>query len=155
MGTFLTISEVARASGLPGETIRYYERTGVLPPVSRSPNGYRAYSPAHVETLRFARSLRDLGLSPAAMASLVTLFHDGTCADMQGALAATIAEVITRVEGQREELGRTAARLRELREAVRNVAGGVGPSGGVRPCDCVAAVERGVNASRVLAGART
>lgn len=155
MDTFLTVSEAARASGLPGETIRYYERMGVLPAVPRSPNGYRAYSPAHVETLRFARSLRDLGVSPAAMASLVTLFHDGTCADMQGALAATIGEVLKRVDGRRAELGRTAARLRELREAVRNVAGGDEPSGGLQPCDCVAAVERGLLASPSLGGSRT
>ena len=153
VGTFLTVGEAAQASGLRGETIRYYERMGVLPPVPRSPNGYRAYSPAHVETLRFARSLRDLGLSPGAMASVVTLFHDGTCADMQGALAATIGEVLTSVERPWEGLAQTAAWLRELREAVLNVSGGEQPSGGPQPCDCVAEVSLDRRASSLQAGA--
>lgn len=138
----MTVSEAAQASGLPAETIRYYERTGVLPSVPRSPNGYRCYTAAHVETLRFARSLRELGLPPGAIAALVQLFHDGTCAEMKGALSGTIDQAIARAESQREDLERTAMRLRTMLGAVQNVVAGDHPSGGAALCDCVAAIER-------------
>jgi DNA-binding transcriptional MerR regulator len=152
MTAWLTVSEAAKASGLPAETIRYYERTGVLPGVPRSPNGYRCYTAAHVETLRFARSLRELGLSPAAIAALVKLFHDGTCAEMKGALAGTIGQAIARVESQREDLERTAMRLRMMLGAVQSVVVGDHPSAGVGVCDCVAAIERDLADGQLFSG---
>jgi DNA-binding transcriptional MerR regulator len=141
MGTALTVKGASEASGLPVETIRYYERVGVLPPVPRSTNGYRSYATPHVETLRFARSLRDLGLSPAAMGALVTLFHGGTCAAMQGALTENIGEALMRLEAQREDLERTETHLRQLLGSVRNVTRDGRPGGGPPPCPCVTSVE--------------
>ncbi len=142
MPASLTVAEASRASGLPVDTIRYYERAGVLPPVPRASNGYRSYAMAHVETLRFARSLRDLGLSPGAMGTLVALFHDGTCAEMQGALSTTIGDALARLAVQRGELGRTEAHLQELLSALGNLKGDGRSSGGRQPCSCVATVER-------------
>jgi DNA-binding transcriptional MerR regulator len=47
--------EVARAAGVHPNTVRIYEQWGFLPPVRRDPNGYRAYSPFHLEQMRLAR----------------------------------------------------------------------------------------------------
>ncbi|HWQ28729.1 MAG TPA: MerR family DNA-binding transcriptional regulator, partial [Dehalococcoidia bacterium] len=56
----MRIGEAARASGLSIDTIRFYERTGTLPAPPRGANGYRRYTPEHVETLRLAAGLRAL-----------------------------------------------------------------------------------------------
>lgn len=155
MGSSLTVRGASEASGLPVETIRYYERVGVLPRVPRSSNGYRSYAAAHVETLRFARSLRDLGISPTAMVTLVALFHDGTCAAMQGALSATIGEALVRLEAQREELERTETHLRQLLESVQNLTGDGRSSGGPPPCPCVTTVEGKDNARARSTGGKS
>src|SRR5690606_17345541 len=59
----MQIREVARASGVPAKTIRYYEAIGLLPPASRAANNYRRYQAADVERLRFIASARSLGFS--------------------------------------------------------------------------------------------
>lgn len=57
------IGETARKSGVKTETIRFYERTGVVPKPARSPNGQRVYSDKDVSTLSFIRRCRDHGFS--------------------------------------------------------------------------------------------
>jgi len=51
----LTISKLATAADVPPDTIRYYERMGLLPPTGRSGSGYRLYGEQTVERLRFIR----------------------------------------------------------------------------------------------------
>jgi DNA-binding transcriptional MerR regulator len=58
----LTISQVAKTSGVAAKTIRYYEEIGVLPAPSRAASGYRLYDQPGVERLRFIRRARSLGL---------------------------------------------------------------------------------------------
>lgn len=62
MAPALTISQVAKATGLPTKTIRYYEQIGVLPAPRRTASGYRQYDQNGVERLRFVRQARSLGL---------------------------------------------------------------------------------------------
>ena len=104
MANVVTIKAASTASGLPVETIRYYERVGVLPAVARGANSYRGYTGEHIETLRFARALRDLGLPLGEMSALIRVFHDGTCRDMQQALAASAREALEGVIRQRMQL---------------------------------------------------
>ncbi|MER7919823.1 MULTISPECIES: MerR family transcriptional regulator [unclassified Streptomyces] len=59
---FLTIGELARATGLTVRTIRYWSDEGVLTPVTRSPGGYRLYDAPSVARLELIRTLRELGL---------------------------------------------------------------------------------------------
>jgi MerR family mercuric resistance operon transcriptional regulator len=61
--SFLSIGVLSRQSKVAVETIRYYERSRLLPAPPRSAGGYRMYSSAHVDRLRFIRRARDLGLS--------------------------------------------------------------------------------------------
>lgn len=137
----LTIGEASLASGLPADTIRYYERTGVLPRVGREINRYRAYSEQHVETLRFARRLRDLGCSPAEMSSLVRIFHDGSCREMRDALLLAAGGLVSRVRDQLRELARAEAQLVVLTSALQALEPDDHRLLSIDPCGCVALVE--------------
>ncbi|MGQ0640862.1 MAG: heavy metal-responsive transcriptional regulator, partial [Gemmatimonadaceae bacterium] len=69
----LTIGQIAAAGNVNIETIRYYERRGLLPPNSRSPSGYRLYSTDSVKRLRFIRHAQDLGYTLAEIQELLAL----------------------------------------------------------------------------------
>ena len=59
----MTIAELAARTGLSKHTLRYYERLGLVPLVSReSSSGHRRYSPAHVHWIEFLRNLRQAGM---------------------------------------------------------------------------------------------
>ena len=143
MNGLRSIKDAAQASGLSGDTIRYYERIGVLPPVSRLPNTYRSYTQEHIETLRFARRLRELGLSPPEMTGLIRIFHDGSCREMRDALLQTAEGLLERVHARRIELEHAEAQLELLTSGLR----GLNPNDHrlltVEPCDCVALVGEG------------
>lgn len=59
----LKIGELARRSGLSVETLRYYERRGLIPPPERLPSGYRVYPPAILQRLAFIRRCKALGFT--------------------------------------------------------------------------------------------
>ena len=69
----LTIGVLARESGVNLETIRFYERSGLLPPPQRSAAGYRHYQAGDVRRLRFIRRGRELGFSLEEIRSLLDL----------------------------------------------------------------------------------
>ncbi len=74
----LTIGELARRSGVPAKTIRYYEEVELLPPAARAANGYRIYGDDAVRVLRFVRSARELGFPLDDVRSLLDLWQDHT-----------------------------------------------------------------------------
>jgi DNA-binding transcriptional MerR regulator len=59
----MKIGQVADAADVTVDTVRFYERRGVLPPPQRRPSGYREYTPAAVERIRMARALQQLGFT--------------------------------------------------------------------------------------------
>ncbi len=69
----MRISHVSERSGCPIDTIRYYERIGLIPQPARQPNGYREYCPADVERLGFIIRARDLGFHLEQIRSLLEL----------------------------------------------------------------------------------
>jgi MerR family mercuric resistance operon transcriptional regulator len=76
---------LARATGCNLETIRYYEKIGIMPDPPRSTKGYRSYDNAHVKRLKFVMRSRDLGFSIEEVRGLLGLVDDRsrTCADVQ------------------------------------------------------------------------
>ncbi|QSB13251.1 MerR family transcriptional regulator [Natronosporangium hydrolyticum] len=58
----LTIGQLARRTGVPVRTIRFWSDSGIVPPAARSPSGYRLYDPTAVARLDLTRTLRELGL---------------------------------------------------------------------------------------------
>ena len=73
----MRIGELAKATGTKAETIRYYERQGILPAADRTDSNYRDYSQNHLAALTFVRRARGLGFSMAQVRELLALSdHD-------------------------------------------------------------------------------
>ena len=72
----MNIGELARAAVTKAETIRYYERIGLLPSPPRTAGIYRDYSARHVSRLTFTRRARDLGFSIEQIRTLLDLADD-------------------------------------------------------------------------------
>lgn len=81
----LPIGTLARESAVNIETIRYYEKIGVMPKPARSRAGYRLYSPDHLKRLTFIRRGRELGFSLDELRALLRLVdgHSYTCAEVR------------------------------------------------------------------------
>ena len=69
----LTIGQLAERGGVNLETIRYYEREGLIPPPPRKSSGHRAYSSSAVRRLRFIKRAQELGFSLAEIRELLHL----------------------------------------------------------------------------------
>ena len=91
----LTIGKLAGLSGVNLETIRYYERIGLMPAPDRTEGGHRLYDEAHKRRLTFIRRGRDLGFGIEAIRALLDLAEPGhrSCDDVQIIAAAHLAEV--------------------------------------------------------------
>ena len=75
----LRIAELAHAVGMPTDTVRYYERAGLLPPPERTAAGYRNYDEGAVDRLRFIQGAQRLGLRLADIRDLLAVRDTGTC----------------------------------------------------------------------------
>lgn len=139
----MRIGEAARASGLSIDTIRFYERAGILPAPPRESNGYRRYTPEHVEALRLAAGLRALGVPLERVGPIVRVAHDATCADMRDALVAALAETVADIDEQLGRLTRLRGRLRSILEGLRRMRPGDDLVPGVEACPCVPLVTGG------------
>lgn len=74
----MKIGELASATATKVETVRYYEKIGLLPPPARNSANYRAYGIDHLARLSFIRRARDLGFTLEAVRELLTLSDDKT-----------------------------------------------------------------------------
>jgi DNA-binding transcriptional MerR regulator len=75
----LTVSKLAEQVGTSADTVRYYERIGLLPETDRSPSGYRLYGDEAVERLRFIKRAQRFGLRLEAIAELLDVRQRGLC----------------------------------------------------------------------------
>lgn len=92
---FLTIGYLAKKTGTKVETIRFYEKNGLLPEPGRTDGNYRAYDHAHLNRLSFIRRARDLGFSLDQVRGLLALSdnRDQSCAAVDEIANAHRAEV--------------------------------------------------------------
>ena len=109
----MKISDAAAASGCHLETIRYYERVGLMPPPARTASGYRAYRPAEVERLRFISRGRELGFSLEEIRSLLDLaaHPESPCASADQMVREHLDAIETRIrdlQNMRAELSKLA-----------------------------------------------
>jgi MerR family transcriptional regulator, copper efflux regulator len=72
----MNIGAIAKRTGLPAKTIRYYESIGLIPPALRSEGNYRTYSEQDLQTLKFVQRARGLGFSVKDVSRLLTLWQD-------------------------------------------------------------------------------
>ncbi|HEX2774628.1 MAG TPA: heavy metal-responsive transcriptional regulator [Micromonosporaceae bacterium] len=75
----LRVTDLARAVGVAPDTIRYYERAGLLPAPARTPAGYRSYDDSAVDRLRFIQGAQRLGLRLADIRELLAVRDTGVC----------------------------------------------------------------------------
>lgn len=104
----MRIGLLSRQSGTTIDTIRYYERLGLLPPAARSSSGYRQYAAPDIERLKFIRRAKTLGFSLAEIAELLAISsaRNGDMAPLREKTAATLAAVEQRIaELERMRIG--------------------------------------------------
>jgi DNA-binding transcriptional MerR regulator len=101
-GAWLRIGEVAAAAGVSADTVRYYERRGLLPTAARTGAGYRQYSPGAIERVRLVRSAVQFGFSLDELSPFLTA-RDAGGTPCRGVRAAAEA-MLDRAERQVAEL---------------------------------------------------
>lgn len=73
----MLISEVSEKMNMTVDTLRYYEKIGIIPKVERSANGIRNYSDDDLNWIKLAKCMRKSGLSIDALSKYIELFHQG------------------------------------------------------------------------------
>jgi DNA-binding transcriptional MerR regulator len=136
----MRIGELAERVGVSTDTIRFYERSGLLPRASRRENTYREYAAEDVEHLRLLIDLRRLDLPLEDASRIASWCHSGHCADSTTALPSLIAErraeIAARIAGLQALDARLAGLGRHLSGTGRSLAViNVGPC-----CDAAGAV---------------
>jgi len=106
----VTIGRLARAAGVNVETIRYYQRLGLVDEPSRPPGGVRRYTEEAVSRVRFIKRAQELGFSLNEIRRLMQLGDPQSC----GEARALAAEKLTLVESRLADLARLRGVLLEL-----------------------------------------
>lgn len=122
------IGKLSRETGCSVETIRYYEKLGLIPAPHRSEGGHREYLKMHRSRLLFIRQSRDLGFSLAQVRELINLSEDAdlTCDTTLELVQSQLASVEEKIE-----------RLKAMREDLLSMASGCESTcGGARAPDC-------------------
>lgn len=120
----MRIGELARASGVPVKTIRYYEDIGVLEPAGRTPSGYREFAAAALDRLAFIRSAQAVGLTLGEIRGIVALRDDGQ---------APCGHVLDLLRTRSTEIDRTIRQLRALQGELARL---VDRAKALDPADC-------------------
>jgi DNA-binding transcriptional MerR regulator len=130
----LTIGELARESGVTPESIRYYEREGIVPRPSRKGSGrYRQYGPADVERLSFVRRARELGFTLTEVRELLGLGA--------GDPAAPCAAVNTIARGHLQQVNAKLAQLTALRNELTRLIAACDRNVSLADCTLLAALS--------------
>jgi len=121
----MKIGELAKGAGVDVQTVRFYEKEGLIDAPARTASGYRAYGPAHFERLQFIRHCRSLDMPLADVRRMIALARDP---------AADGGQVDAMVDGH---LARVRAKLAALRELETQIARlGAHCKAGHRVADC-------------------
>lgn len=120
----MRIGEAAEAAGVAAQTIRFYERRGLLPRPPRGPNGYRDYDASVLAQLAFIRSGQSAGLTLVELASILDQRREGAvpCAHVHSLLTTKLNDIRTRQE--------------ELTALERDLEGLISRSHRLDPADC-------------------
>ena len=95
----LKIGEVAARCGVGVDTVRYYERLGILPSAPRRSSGYRVFDETTVERIKLVKQLQDLGLTLQEVDSMLRAIgdHDASCADESTKISAALARTDAKI----------------------------------------------------------
>ncbi len=104
------IGQLAKRSGVPIDTVRHYERIGLLKPAARLASGYRRYGEAEQKRLRFIRRAKALGFTLDEIQELLALSAGRNVQNIRKSAAVRLADIERRIE----ELDRVRDSLRQL-----------------------------------------
>ncbi|MBE9079771.1 MerR family DNA-binding protein [Romeria aff. gracilis LEGE 07310] len=118
----LLIGELSRRVNLPAQTIRYYERVGLLSPPKRTVSHYRIYSAAAAERLDFIQKAKRFGLSLDQIKRLIDLRQDGVppCADLKAMVKQHLAELDQHIQDMLNLRQELAHRYEHIEAALSN-----------------------------------
>jgi MerR family mercuric resistance operon transcriptional regulator len=111
----MTIGKVATYTGVAADTLRFYERKGLIKQPARNASGYRIYAPESIERILFIKRARQFGLTLSDIGGLVSIMETGPrpgCAIRQ-----SIRSRIVAIDGDIRHLQETRARLSTLADA--------------------------------------
>ncbi|BCL62820.1 mercuric resistance operon regulatory protein [Desulfomarina profundi] len=128
----LTIGKVAKQAGLGVETIRFYERVGLLEEPPRTDSGYRQYPPEAIDKLRFIKRAKQLGFSLQEVGELFSLRlnQDATCSDVKIKAEVKIRDIEKKIYD-----------LNRMKEALAQLTLQCSGSGPIHQCPILAALE--------------
>jgi MerR family copper efflux transcriptional regulator len=130
----MTIGRLAEQAGVNIDTIRYYERHGLLPRAARRASGYREYAADDVERLNFIRRAKDLGFSLSAIGELLSLSADRQ-SDMRG--------VKRKAQEHLAEVEQKIRELQKVRRGLKTLIAACPGHGELASCPIVAALRTG------------
>jgi Hg(II)-responsive transcriptional regulator len=130
----LTRSQLAEASQVNIETLRYYERRGLIPPPPRSAANYRRYPAGAVDRVRFVKHAQDLGFSLEEIKDLLAL---------RATRGARSADVRKRAEGKIAEVSDRIRSLERIRAALEHLVSRCSGEGPIEECTILHAFEHG------------
>lgn len=128
----LTIGDIAKRAGVHVETLRYYERRGLVAEPPRTPSNYRAYPAATVRRVRFIKRAQELGFSLDEIAELLSL---------RAAPKARCRDVRHRAETKLEDIDRKLRDLRRMKKALSALVAQCTGHGPVTDCPILDAID--------------
>ena len=129
---YLSSGQLARETGVGVETLRFYERRGILPRPERTPSGHRRYRAEAVNVLRLVQQAKGLGFTLAEIAGLLSL---------RGRPAATCDDVCAMVRARLDHVEQQLIRLRGQRTRLRKLERACPSTRPVRECPVVVELE--------------
>jgi len=128
----LKTGQVAVKAGVNVQTLRYYERRGLLKEPERRPSGYREYEPDAVRLVRFIKRSQELGFTLKEIEELLRLREDqrARCADVRAAAQAKIEDIERKVEN-----------LRAMKRALAVLVNSCTSGGSTRECPILEALD--------------
>lgn len=127
--TQFAIGQLASAAGVGIDTVRYYERSGLLKPATRSTSGYRKYGEGELDRLNFIRRAQHLGFSLGEIGELLAISTRGDVAAMHAAAKVRLNDIDKRI-----------AELHRVRDALANLMAGCPMEGAPASCPILRAL---------------
>jgi DNA-binding transcriptional MerR regulator len=117
----MTITEVAKLYDLSADTLRYYERIGIIPSVNRNSNGIRNYTENDCGWVSFAKCMRNAGLPVEVLIEYVTLFQQGdaTVEARKEILIEQRDKLVERIAEMQETLDRLNYKIENYETSIR------------------------------------
>ncbi len=129
----LSIGQVARQAGVGVETVRFYERQGLLEKPPRKESGYRQYPPEAVSRLHFIKKAKEVGFSLKEIKELLSLRLDtaATCQDVRSRAEAKILDIKQKIQA-----------LKRMKQALTDLTKACSGRGNVSECPILQSFEK-------------